>query len=84
MLIPGVMGTRLKVLMDCEKVDRTISTMCSKTCDSYYNKQTNRYSSNILWISLISGIGKVLHTQDNYCLGLLMMTNITDITKDYK
>ncbi len=65
MMLPGVMGTRLKVLIDCEKIDKGISKQCYNTCDTYYNKKTNRYSTNIMWISLMSGIGKILHSQDN-------------------
>lgn len=81
-MVPGVMGSRLKVMIDCEKLDKSVSTMCDNTCINYYNYKDPkaRFITMTLWISLLSGAAKILNSFDNFCLGLLVSLDISKIS----
>lgn len=35
MLVPGIMGTRLKVILDCSKLSSDVNKQCEDTCRNY-------------------------------------------------
>jgi hypothetical protein len=79
MLVPGIMGTRMKVILDCAKLSSEVNNQCSNQC-SLYNKSLkpkDRFHTLTLWLSLLNGAAKILNSFDNYCLGMLMKLDIS-------
>lgn len=83
MLVPGVMGSRMKVILDCEKISAEVEKQCDSVCSNYKKTGSGRFITEIMWITLLEGVARVLNNLDNYCLGLVVMLDTNNIQTDY-
>ncbi len=81
MLVPGMMGTRLKVILDCAKLDKSVNQQCEDSCKDYQGKKDDqhRFITLTLWMSLLTGAARILKPLDNFCFGLLLSLDTSNI-----